>query len=188
MTSFALDSLDEPVGAPAPGREDVARHGEYLPVLLEGVVGREERAALLAGLYDDGAERHPAHDAVAPGEVLRVRSGAEWVLGDQDAVLHYLGGQRGVLPRIDDVDAAAEDGDRALSRFEGRPVGDAVDAARQSADDGHAGLCQIVGEHPRRLSAVGGRLPGADDGDEALLLGWRLALDVEDGAGGHISP
>ena len=87
--------------------------------------------------------------------------------------------QARVLAGIDDVDAAAQNGDRPLSRLQRGAVGDGIDAACQSADDGDARSRHVVREGAGRLTSVGRRLPGADDGHGALVLRRQLPTDVE---------
>src|SRR5439155_22771140 len=62
------------------------------------------------------------------------------------------------------VEAAAEDGDRRPSRLERAPVGLAVDAAREAADDDDAGRRELQPDQPRDLFAVSGARARTDDG------------------------
>ena len=71
--------------------------------------------------------------------------------------------QRLVLARIDAVDAAGEDRDRAARKR--RLVRGRVDAARQPGDDDELGVAEALGEQRRHLAPGDRGVARADDGD-----------------------
>ena len=89
-------------------------------------------------------------------------------------------GQPTVLGRIDEVDAAAEDGDRAPPGAQGRLVGACVDPLRQPADDRQPGPRQLPGEAGRHLAAVARHPARPDDAEREVVRRGELAAHVED--------
>ena len=142
------------------------------------MVSGDQRAGADAGLDHQGAGReggdHPVADREAPAPGL----GPQGELADHRTAFGDGPAKLAVSRGVGDVDATAEDGHRPpLRSLQGGPVGGGVDAAGKSGDYGHAGLRQLPGEEGSRLQAVGGRGPGADDGDRRGLRD--LPQDIE---------
>ena len=144
-------------------------------------MGRDQRAAALAGLDDDDAAAEPADDAVAWREVVGIRPRAKRILADQRALLDNGQCQTPVLRGIELVDAAAQHGNRAPAGVHGGTVRDRVDAQRHAADDGHTGAGQLRSEHLRHLAAVGRGAPRPNDCDGPLVLAGHAPTHVENG-------
>src|SRR5690348_5948747 len=68
-----------------------------------------------------------------------------------------------MLRRVDDVDAAGDDSDRAGG--EAAPVRGVVDAAGETGGDGKSGGAEVAGDVFGEAPAVGGGRAGTDDGD-----------------------
>src|SRR5690606_17375404 len=83
----------------------------------------------------------------------------------EDAVGPDACGEPGVVSGIDDIDPAAEHGDRAGRPGEGALVAGRVDAGREAARDREAGSAQVLGQAKRRLAPRAGRVAAADDRD-----------------------
>src|SRR5579885_2965624 len=99
--------LEQAVTATGLSGQWAARHGKDLAILLEGHPRGYQRAALLGGLDDNHAERHPRDHPVASGKILRDRRGAHRQFRDERAAaLDNQLGEPAMLRRIDDVHAA----------------------------------------------------------------------------------
>ena len=103
----------------------------------------------------------PGDDPVAVGEVPRPRLGARRHFGDHQPALGHRLLPRLVLGRVEDVDAAGDDADRAS--LQRAVVRRAVDAAGKARHDDQVVLPELVGK-PARKAARGGRsVARADD-------------------------
>ena len=67
--------LDQRMCAFASRLMDAARNGEYFAPLFSGMAGSDQRAAAERCFNDQNAERDPAQQAVAAGEVFRFWTG-----------------------------------------------------------------------------------------------------------------
>ena len=166
--SVAQQAMAPGVGAPVDG----ARHREDVATEVGGEAGRDERAAVERRLDDDDRAGQRRHDAVAAGEVPGVGARPRRMLGQQGPARGDLAGERGVLGRVDDVDAAAQHAHRRSPARERAGVRRAVDPPREPADDDDAGARQGPPErmgdpepvrrgparpHDRDRGAIGGR-------------------------------
>ena len=147
------------------GGEDRAGHGEHVAAEVGGEPRRDERARPSRGLDDHDPRRQARDDAIADRKILRARLGPRRVLGDEQLIRRHPFLETAVLARIVDVDAAAEDRDRAARRFQGGFVGRRVHAAREARHDGHARACDLAREPPRHVPAVTRGVAGAHDRD-----------------------
>lgn len=80
-------------------------------------------------------------------------------------MLHNIIHQLFVLPRIAYIDTTAEHGNGLSARFNRRTIGGSINANRHTRHDNDAALGKVAREMPRRLLAVSGTLPRADNGD-----------------------
>ena len=105
---------------------------------------------------------------------------------DQESVVPDGLGQLPVRRRVDDIDAAAEDGDRdALSGQRAAMCG-RVDARGESADDREPALGQSAGELEGRVGSRASRIAAADGGQLRLAERLEVAGRIErDGAIGE---
>jgi hypothetical protein len=114
--------LDQTVGAPGAGGLDRARDGKHRAPLFGGDPRGDERSALLPRLNDNDAERDSADDPVSRGEIGGVGRSPEGKFRNQGAMGGNVGGERFVFRRIEDVDAAPQDGDGSPLAGERPPV------------------------------------------------------------------
>src|SRR5689334_7247815 len=128
------------VRAPAQLVGDVAGDGEDFAALVDGELGGDGGTGVLSALHDQDTEAHAADDAVADGEVLGKCGGAHGEFGDDEPARGELTGELPVLAGVDDVDAAAEDGDGIGGAAERSLVSGGVDSTGHAADDGEAGI------------------------------------------------
>ncbi len=157
--------LDQLVTALGVGIVDAPRHGEDLPALFERLPRGDQRAALASCLDDKRTEAQAADNPVAHGKRALVRRGAERELADETAArLDNLLRERVVFRRIHLVEAAAERGPSGAFRGQCAQMRRRVDPARQSGDDRHAGVGELVAQLLRRLQAVMARLTRPDHG------------------------
>ncbi len=129
--------LEQAVGARGARIERRARHGEDDAALLAGEARGDQRAGPLRRFDDDDAERQARDDAVAPRKIpgawveAKLRFGKAGPAFGDDAF-----GKWRVFGRVDAVEAACEDGDRA--RREGGLMRGGIDAAGKAGDDDEA--------------------------------------------------
>ncbi len=163
------------------GGRDLARHREHLAPLLEREIRRDQSAAALACLDDDGRRAQPGHDAVARGEAPGRRLDAGRVLRDDEACVGDATRELGVRGRIVAVDAAAEDGDGRPVRLERPAMRLGVDAARQPAHDDKPGSRELPAQAAGDRGAVPRACARADDRNRRLgqKLGLRQAAEEE---------
>jgi len=166
------------------------RRAALLRVLVDEIIVYADHADVRGALTRGAGhplrvqlQREAANNSVARREVARLGGGTDGVLGEERAVRGDVGRQVAVLRRVDHVDAAGENGQRAPARVEGRAVGQAVDAARESAHDSHVVTHQVGHEPMRHLAAVRRHGARADDGHGPFVLRQQLAARVEDGRG-----
>ena len=94
---FCLAPLNEVVRAVAGTRQNATGDGEDLAVLLEGLPGGDQRAALDVPLDNEGPEADPGHDAVSARKELGAWARANRIVADERAVLDDVPGERDVL-------------------------------------------------------------------------------------------
>ena len=135
--------LDQGIAAGAAGVQNAAGHGEYFPALVGRKACRDERAAALAGFDNHDATTETADDTVAGWKIVGVRSCAQWIVADHGALFSNRQRQPTVLRRVELVDAATENGERAATGIDSRTVCHRVDTERQPADDGYSLTCQF---------------------------------------------
>jgi hypothetical protein len=90
--------------------------------------------------------------------------------------------QLGILRRIDDVDAAGEDCDRAT--FKRCDMGRGVDAAREARSDDEAFEPELGRKQAGEFLADGRAVAGVDHGHDRAHGEFEPALDVEEGRRG----
>ena len=95
----------------------------------------DQRAGREARLDDQDRLRQRGDDPVARGKLSAARRRAGRVLGERPPARGDVGVQRGVAIGIDDVDAAAEHGERRAARVERAPVRGRVDPERAARDN-----------------------------------------------------
>src|SRR5947208_2570930 len=116
--SLAADMLISPC-SPSASRATNLRYHDTQPQLIfkrsvrrVGVVRGDEGAGAVLRLDHQRAEAEAGDDPVTGREVEGVRLGAQRVVGHDRALLRDPGVQAPVLGWIDDIDTAAQDGDR----------------------------------------------------------------------------
>ena len=136
--------LDQAVGAGGARVERRAGHGEDEAALLAGEARGDQRARAAA------PPRRRPRRATMP-EMMRLRRGKSRARGSQPIGISLRWapprgedalGEAGVLRRVEVVEAAGEDGDRAGR--ERRLVGGGVDAAGEAGGDDEAGLAEAA--------------------------------------------
>ena len=144
---------DEVIATLGPRIERRARHGEDQPPLLVGEAGGDQRAAVERRLHHQHALRQAGDDAVAAREIVRQWWGAECKFTHDRAAGGNLACQRGIVGRVNAIDAGTDDGDRTRAlHFSWRvasqcaTVGGGVDAGCQTADDGETLAGEMAGE------------------------------------------
>ena len=149
-----------PPARPSSGLPGTAMTSRPWSRALRAVIRLPERSG---ALDDDDAEGEAGDDAVAAGEVLGAGRVAHRHLGEAEAAGGDLGGEGGVLGRVDVVDAAGVGGDGAGG--ERGAVGGGVDAAGEAGGDDEAGGAEVGGEARGHAAAEGRGVAGADEGD-----------------------
>ena len=172
--------LEQRVRARAQRARDLAGDGEDLAPLLEREVGRDQGAAALARLDDDGDGGEARDDPVPRREAPGRRLDPGRVLRDDEAGRRDPARELGVRRRVVAVDPAAEHGDGDAVRLERAAMGLGVDAAREAADDDETRRGEVATEAPRDCGAVPGARTGADDGDGSAREQLRLGLAAEE--------
>ena len=81
---------EERIRASGQGARDLSGNGEHLPSVLEREVGRDQRAASLTRLDDDGGGAETGDDPIACREPPRRGLNAGFVLGDDQCTLRDL--------------------------------------------------------------------------------------------------
>src|SRR5262245_45544608 len=114
---------------------DSAWNGEYFAAEIACISGGYERARPLTRLHDDDTQGQTGQGPVPSRKVVRKRRRARWELRQDGASFFDLTRQPRVLGRVDDVESAPEDGDRAPLCRQGAPVGGRVDSPSEAADD-----------------------------------------------------
>ena len=98
--------------------ENLARHGKYIAVLLQGIARRNERPAAFRGLNNHNARSDAGKQTVADTEAAAVDARPKGKLRDkraariQDAPLEFAAGRR-----IIDVEPASQQPDCAAGRL-----------------------------------------------------------------------
>ena len=161
---------DQAVGARAHGRVRRAGDGEYLPVLVQGQPGGDQRAAVLGGLHRRHARGQAAEDAVADGEAPPLRRGAGRVFRQDGPRGGHVLVESLVAPGVDHVHPAGQHRHRRAAALEGPLEGGRVDALGQAGEHQRPRPGQLQAQPPRHGHAVGGTLPGPHDGDGQLLV------------------
>ena len=167
-----------------PGRErgrDLARHREHLPPLLERQIGRDERAAPLARLDDDGRRAQAGDDAVARRKPPRRGLDSGRVLRDDEPGVRDPACELGVRGR-DSRGRCRSRGRRPSSRrLERAAMRLGVDPAGEPADDDEPGGGELPAEAAGNRGAVARARARADDrhGRPRQQLGLRLAAQEE---------
>src|SRR5574341_491026 len=143
----ALDQLgpglDQPVAPLTIACVDSAGNGKDFPALLQGVVRRDERPAVHAGLHHDHPQAQAADDAVAPRKMGSEGSRAQRKLTEEPARAGHLLRQRPMLRRVDLIQTAPEYGQGPSGSLQGAPVGRRVDPTSQTADDRETSPAQL---------------------------------------------
>ncbi len=158
---------DQRVRSGREGARDLAGNREHVPPLLQREVGRDEGAAPLSRLDDDGRFRETGDDPIASRKTPRCGLDTWLVLGDDQTPLADPTGELGVGSRIVAVDSATEYGDGDTC-FERSAVNLAVDPSRHSADHDEPCSRQLPPERTRHGSAVRRARARADHGDCTL--------------------
>ncbi len=123
---------------------------------------------------------NPLMTRLRGGKLLASGRVPERVFADDGSVLRDSCGQSAVFGRIDLIDAAAQDGNRAVAGVQRCAVGDGVDAHRQAADDGHTGAGQLGGKLSGNLATVYAGAARSDDGNRPKVVLTQFAAHVED--------
>src|SRR5881628_655504 len=160
-------------------RRDSAWNGEYFPAEIASISSCHERPRALASLHDDDTQGQTGQCPVTSRKVVRKRRGARRELGQDGAALRDLSHEPRVLRRVDDVDSAAEDRDRAPLRREGAPVGGRVDSPGEAADDRDAASGEIEGEMLGHVQSIRAGSTRPHDCDGEPVGGHDLAAHVK---------
>jgi len=178
--------LQQMVGAEAFGGRDGTGHGEYFAILLQGILGREERAASGAALNDDHGLAEPADGPVPAWKVLGVGGGSHWKFADDRTFLAYLMEQRQVGDRIRVVQTGAQHS--CCRPSSQRPfVRARIYPQRHTTDDTHAFSREFFRKGSGDVSPVVRTVPGADQGYGRPFEDFVITLDVEEGRRENVS-
>ena len=142
---------------------DLTRDREDLSPLLEREVGRDQRAAALAGLDDYRGGAETRDDPVPGREAPRRRLDSGRVLRDDQTARRDLPCELAVRRRVVTVDAAAEHGDGDPACLQRPAMGFGVDTPRKAADDDQPGCGKLARDAPCDLAAIRRAGAGADD-------------------------
>jgi hypothetical protein len=118
-------------------------NGEDLPALFQSETGRDERAAFGRCFHHNHTERQAADDSISLGKMAGKRRRTQRKFGEKAAVGHDGGPQVGVGPRIEDIQAAAQNGQRAPAGSNRPPMGGAVNPEGEAAHHSNAAPAQI---------------------------------------------
>ena len=141
--------------ATVPSRQDAPRHGHDLSALIGSAPGRNQRPTSLGCLHDHHGRGQPADNPI-PARKMEAqwwRRGAQFA--HQSALRGYLPGQGGMLPGIDDVDPAPEDGGGARCPPEASSVRRTINSADQAAYYSDAAIGQFGSQTLGDLARIG---------------------------------
>ena len=147
------------------GTRNGPRHGEDVPSQLEGMIDRDPRAAPGLALHDHQGSREGDHDPVPRREVPGTGRDAGRVLAHDRAASDDRAEEPPAARGIGDVDARAQDRDRAASGLERASMGGGIDPVRSAGDDREPRRYESAPEVLRDGTADIGALPRADDRD-----------------------
>src|SRR5436853_4579355 len=128
--------------AGAGGGISQSRHCEDFAILLEGMACGNQGAAPVVRFDDNHAKRQSTDKSIACREHAGLRFHLHWCFGDERAKWHDVVGELFMLWWIDFGESAGEHSDRPAACVEGRTMGDAIDTARQAADNRESGTGQ----------------------------------------------
>lgn len=151
-----------------PGELRVVRealHKEEKPSESKRFPALAERAALLAGLDDDGRVGEERHGAIANRKVLWLYRLARCKLRDDELLAHETLLKRAVLRRIRLIERRSDDGDRMPPLLECCLMRRRVDAFGEATDDDNAARDEGFCESTRPLQSFRGRLSRPDNRD-----------------------
>jgi hypothetical protein len=106
-----------------------------------------------------------------------------WKLRQNEALRYDFCSQLFVFCGIDDIDAAAENGNGGTAGREARPVSDGVDAPRHAGDDGDAGAGEVSRQAFRSGDAVGRGAACSDNSDTNRRKEFDAAACEKEGRG-----
>ena len=139
-----------------------SRHREYLAALIERQPCGDQRARSRCRLHHHHAERKPGDQPVARRKIPPRGARAEGLLADRRAAGGDFLIKRGVLLRIDDVDAAGKH--RHGPGFQRALMGRRVDAARHARYHHQPGAAELGADPAGEAASRGGGVAGADHG------------------------
>ena len=134
---------DQHVAPGGAGVEGMAGDREHFTVVVERVPRGQQTARLRRRLDHDHGLCQSGDDPVAGGEMAGLWLQADRCLADPKTLRADPVGQRRVLGRVDDVDAAGLHGDGCRKR---RVMRGGVDASGEARDHGEPGLAQGRGK------------------------------------------
>ena len=165
------------VTARGPSVERVARHREHIAALIQRIAGGDHGAGFGRRLDHDDQLRHARHDPVAPGKVAGLWRQAEGSFRKGAALFGDLCRQLDIFRRIDTIEPARMDCDRAARQR--RIVGDGINAAGQTGGYDDARLRQVARQCPSHAQGQRGGVARADDGDGRAGQDGRITLRPE---------
>jgi hypothetical protein len=172
--------LDELVGSVTAASENIARHSKNVAPLLDREIGCDQSPTAQACLDHHGSQAQAADNPITRWEIAGIWLSAQCVFAHHGPVFCDLLGQTGILLGVDDVDPAAQHGDRPAAGLQATAVGDGVDAPGHSADDGDPGPGHVSTQHARGFLAIDRCPPGADDGHGPLVAGLNAPAHIQD--------
>ena len=161
---------DQPVGAHAHFRKNAPRHGEYIPVLLLGVVDGQHRPAGPLALHRQHTQGQPADNAVADPVVAPVRAGFGGILRNQHPGHRDILLKRPAGGRIKHIQAVGQHRDGPAAALQRPLEGHRVHTLGNAGHHQGSAPRQLQADPGRRAFPVSGTLPRAYDADGGFLV------------------
>src|SRR5678815_4454959 len=171
--------LDEPVRAGGCRTVDLAGHRINLPPMIDSLAGSNERAAVESSLDDEYPLTPTGDDPIAVRKRLPIRREGHWELADNGARFGDFFGKPTILRWIEVHQPGPDDCDGAALRSERALMSCGIDAARQTANHGEAGVGELEGKLLRAIEPVMTGLARADDADRAMVAFDERSPNVE---------
>lgn len=147
--------------------------------MLSGKTRGDQRAGTFCRLDDQHTDRNAGDQAVAAREIFSARNEAWAALAEQEPFLADRALQLVILRRVDDVDAAGENGGGAA--IERGNMSGGVDAARETRGDDETFEAKLGSDLPREFLADGRAVASSHDGHHRPVGKVEHALDEEEG-------
>ena len=123
------------------------------------MTGRVQRATLVGGFDDEGAQRQTTYNPITAGKIPAVRFRIKGELLDHRPLSVDRLIQTAMFRGIDHIDATAKHGNRPSTSLQGSLVRQAINTTRQAADYRETMLGQFCTQTLGRQLAIGAWLP-----------------------------